>query len=86
MTEKVQELTRIASSVPGVCGVHAVRCRLAGASVLADLHVTVDPEMTVRDGHALSHRVRSAILEAVPQVTDVIVHLEPGNDPPEKIA
>ncbi|MEI3040768.1 MAG: cation diffusion facilitator family transporter [Victivallales bacterium] len=86
VTEKVQELTRIASSVPGVCGVHAVRCRLAGASVLADLHVTVDPEMTVRDGHALSHRVRSAILEAVPQVTDVIVHLEPGNDPPEKIA
>ena len=54
--------------------------------MLADLHVTVDPEMTVRDGHALSHRVRSAILEAVPQVTDVIVHLEPGNDPPEKIA
>ena len=83
---KVRELTRIAHSVPGVRGVHAVRCRLAGTSVLADLHVTVDPDMTVRDGHALSHQVRSAILEAVPQVTDVIIHLEPDSDPSEKTA
>lgn len=86
VTEKVRELTRIAHSVPGVRDVHAVRCRLAGTSVLADLHVTVDPEMTVRDGHALSHQVRSAILEAVPQVTDVIIHLEPDSDPSEKTA
>ncbi len=86
VTEKVRELTRIAHSVPGVRGVHAVRCRLAGTSVLADLHVTVDPDMTVRDGHALSHQVRSAILEAVPQVTDVIIHLEPDSDPSEKTA
>lgn len=83
---KERELKQIAVSVPGVLGVHAVRCRLAGTSVLADLHIKVDPEMNVRDGHALSHRVRSAILDALPEVADVVVHLEPYDAPIPKNA
>ena len=38
--------------------------------------------MTVRDGHALSHRVRRAILDAIPEVTDVVIHVEPFNGGP----
>ncbi len=37
---------------------------------------------TVRDGHALSHRVRRAILDAIPEVTDVVIHVEPFNGGP----
>ena len=38
--------------------------------------------MTVRDSHALSHRVRRAILDAIPEVTDVVIHVEPFNGGP----
>ncbi len=81
MVGKNQEIRAAASAVPGVESVHAVRCRRAGTAVLADLHVMVDPEMSVRNGHALSHRVRRAILDAMPDVKDVVVHLEPYNGP-----
>ena len=81
MIGKEQEIRSVASAVPGVESVHAVRSRLVGTSVLTDLHVMVDPEMSVREGHALSHRVRRAIQEAMPEVKDVVVHLEPYNGP-----
>ena len=48
----------------------------------AYLHILIAPEMTVRDGHALSHRVRRAILDAIPEVTDVVIHVEPFNGGP----
>ena len=80
--EREAKLKWIALSVEGVRGVHQVRCRQVGSSSLADLHILVAPEMTVRDSHALSHRVRRAILDAIPEVTDVVIHVEPFNGGP----
>ena len=42
-----------------------------------DLHVIVDGNLTVREGHDIAHRVKDAILDAKPQVYDVLVHIEP---------
>jgi divalent metal cation (Fe/Co/Zn/Cd) transporter len=40
--------------------------------------VRVAPEMTVRDSHALAHRVKDAVRAAMPEVADVLVHIEPA--------
>ena len=58
--------------------------RLAVADVVVealeslDLHLEVDPEMTVRQSHDIAHNVRLRILETLDWVADVLVHVEPA--------
>jgi len=67
----------IAMSVDGVREVHAVRARRAGMRCLVDLHVQVDPLISVREGHALGGRVKAEIMAQLPIVETVLIHLEP---------
>jgi len=75
--ELPHRIAEIALAVDGVREVHAVRARRAGMRCLVDLHVQVDPHMTVRDGHALGGRVKAEIMARLPIVESVLVHLEP---------
>ncbi|MEQ8834821.1 MAG: cation diffusion facilitator family transporter [Miltoncostaeaceae bacterium] len=54
---------------------HAVRARRAGSTTHIDLHMVVPPETTVREGHRMSGRVKSALTDAVADA-DVLIHLE----------
>jgi len=54
---------------------HAVRGRRAGAKRHVDMHMVVPPETTVREGHAMSGRVKAAVRRALPN-TEVLIHLE----------
>lgn len=66
--------------VPGVLGCHSVRTRGTAADVLVDLHVQVDPALSVADGHRIAEAVELAVSERFPQVADVLAHLEPLDD------
>jgi cation diffusion facilitator family transporter len=74
----VDEIERAAGSVDGVEAVHAVRARWVGRSLHVLVHVDVDPDLPLRDAHALGERVRHAIFHAVPGVTSVDLHLDPA--------
>ena len=78
--EETRELYRIVASVPGILGTHALRTRKVGSSMLVDLHILVDGEMSVREGHRLSHVVRRKLENSGMKITDVVVHLEPFED------
>ena len=71
------ELYRIVASVTGILGTHALRTRKVGSSMLVDLHILVDADMSVREGHRLSHVVRERLEKSGMRITDVVVHLEP---------
>ena len=68
---------REAEAVPGVRGVEKLLVRKAGLEYLVDIHVEVDPELTVREGHAIGHAVKDRLLERLVTVKDVLVHIEP---------
>lgn len=70
-------LENIARGVEGVEDVHKCRSRFFGSGMHVDLHVLVDPELTVKEGHDISRAVRKTLIEKGPDVIDVIVHLEP---------
>lgn len=72
-----EEVARAAESVPGVRSVHAVRTRGTEAEVYCDLHVLVDPQMTVLAAHSLGDEVERAVAAAFPAVKEVLVHIEP---------
>jgi divalent metal cation (Fe/Co/Zn/Cd) transporter len=43
-----------------------------------DLHLEVDPDMTVRKSHDIATTVRFAVIHRLPWVADVLVHVEPS--------
>ena len=80
-----EEMDAIAGVLHGFAaegvGFHALRGRHAGSKRHIDMHMVVPPETTVRDGHALSGRVKSAVRDALPG-SEVLIHLE-DHEPPE---
>jgi cation diffusion facilitator family transporter len=67
-----------AGAVPGVRGVETLRIRKAGLEYLVDIHIEVDPDLTVREGHAIAHRVKDRLIGRINPVRDVLVHVEPA--------
>jgi cation diffusion facilitator family transporter len=79
------DLTRIreiAASVPGVTGIDDCRARKSGLGWLVDIHVEVDGEMPVREGHRIAHEVKDALLASDAGVLDALVHIEPSGHGP----
>jgi len=76
----IDEVCQVAYAVDGVLGCHDIRTRGTDSHVYVDMHVQVDPSLTVADGHAVAERVERAVAEHFEQVADVIVHLEPLDD------
>jgi cation diffusion facilitator family transporter len=68
----------IALAVPGVADVHAIRTRVMGPGIYLDLHVLVDGDLTVKEGHDISDNVKQALLKEGPEILDAVVHLEPA--------
>jgi cation diffusion facilitator family transporter len=68
--------------VEGVKEVHAVRARWVGHRVHADLHITVDPRLSVAEAHEIAHRVERSLVEHVPTLDDATVHVCPGEVDP----
>lgn len=73
----MSEIRRVAKSVPGVCDVEKCFARSTGLQYHVDLHLEVDPAMSVRDSHELATEVRFAIRRELPLIADVLVHVEP---------
>jgi cation diffusion facilitator family transporter len=74
----VSDIRAAASAVPGVNAVEKCIVRKTGFQYLVDMHVEVDPRMTVQQGHEIAHHVKDKVCAAVPAVRDVLVHIEPG--------
>lgn len=72
-----EAIKKLASGVTGVKEVHAIRTRKFSSSLHVDLHILVEPEISVRSGHEISEQVKKVLIDQGPEVLDVIVHLEP---------
>ena len=72
-----KHISDIALATRGVKSVHAIRTRRVGAGWYVDLHIQVDPEMSVKKGHDISEKVKQRLLDEGPDILDVVVHLEP---------
>lgn len=72
------EVRALALAVPGVRALDKVRMRKSGLSHLVDIQVRVDGNLTVREGHAIAHAVKDALLASAQHaIDDVTVHIEP---------
>lgn len=77
-----------ALGAPGVLGVEKLWVRKTGIEYLVDIHIEVDPDSSVREGHTVAHRVKDRLMEEFPEIREVLVHLEPapaGDDAPGRL-
>jgi cation diffusion facilitator family transporter len=74
----LDEVRREALAAPGVRGVEKVLVRKTGLEYLVDIHIEVDAEASVRDGHAVGHAVKDRLTGNIVTVKDVLVHIEPS--------
>jgi cation diffusion facilitator family transporter len=67
-----------AANQPGVQRIEKCLVRKSGTNLFVELHVEVDPSVTIREGHRIGHQVKAALIATNPRIQDVIVHLEPA--------
>lgn len=77
---KVSAIRRHIHAVTGVRSVHTLRTRKSAGSAFVDVHIQVDPRLSVSEGHQIGDSVRRRLLQQVDGVTDVTVHIDPEND------
>lgn len=88
MVEKIEpeilaQVEHAPMHVPGVQGVYYARARWIGHKIFADLHIAVDPNMSVRDSYALVEAVELALKAHVPSFGDALIHVRPVPSPPQ---
>jgi cation diffusion facilitator family transporter len=73
----VQQIRAIAVQVPGVEDVETLWVRKSGLEYFADIHIEVDPQLSVAQGHRIGHQVKDRLRSEFASLRDVLVHLEP---------
>ncbi|MEE2599918.1 MAG: cation diffusion facilitator family transporter [SAR324 cluster bacterium] len=76
----ISELGKIMSTIEGVDNFHEMRARRMGPHLLVDMHIQVDSMMSISAAHQVAERVRLEILEKLPAVNEVLVHVDAEDD------
>jgi cation diffusion facilitator family transporter len=78
--EVVEAIRSEVFKVDGVRALHMLRSRRSGSAALVDLHLQVDPRVSVSEGHQIGDTVRRRLISRIDEVTDVTVHIDPEDD------
>ncbi|MCM8797288.1 MAG: cation diffusion facilitator family transporter [Candidatus Omnitrophica bacterium] len=73
----IKQIEDIVLKVKGVKACHKIRTRGRSDDIHIDLHVQVNPVMHMEDAHKISYAIEAEIKKQLPQITDVVVHMEP---------
>jgi cation diffusion facilitator family transporter len=74
----MEQIRAAAAEVPGARGVEKCFARKTGLRYHVDMHLEVDPDMTVRQSHEIAHLVQLRVMERLDWVAGVLVHVEPA--------
>lgn len=77
--DMIEEIRILALETEGVVETEKCFIRKAGMIFHVDLHLIVDGFITVKEGHHVAHRLKERILKEIPEIADVMIHVEPHN-------
>lgn len=77
--DMVEEIREISQKEKGVIETEKCYIRKTGMTYHVDLHVIVDGELTVNEGHEISHNLKDRLLHEMPEIADILIHIEPDN-------
>lgn len=76
--EMIKEIADFSKTVDGVIDTEKCFIRKTGMTYYVDLHIIVDKDITVRDGHEIAHNLKDRIKEKMPEIADILIHVEPS--------
>lgn len=76
--ELLDSVRALAKQVPGVMNIEKLIVRKSGLECFVDIHVEVDGNISVREGHNIGHSVKARLISDVVAIKDVLVHVEPA--------
>lgn len=77
-SELEQQIRTTALTVDGVLDIEKCYIRKSGIFYHVDIHVVVDCNITVHQGHAIGHRLREVLMKEHPSIANVLTHMEPS--------
>lgn len=77
--ELVLEIRTIAKTVDGVLDTEKCYVRKSGINFLVDLHLIVRGDKSVREGHNIAHNLKNELLQQLPELSDILIHVEPDS-------
>lgn len=78
--DKVKRVEEIIQNTPGVLRSHDLRTRRIGGKILMDVHILVDTDITVTEGHNIAEGVRRKLFNTLDNLEDVLVHVDAEDD------
>jgi cation diffusion facilitator family transporter len=73
----VEDIRKISKNVEGVVDTEKCLVRKTGLTYHVDLHMIVDKNITVKEGHTIAHRLKKVLIREIPEISDVLIHMEP---------
>lgn len=77
--EMVAEIRAIAAKEPGVIDTEKCFVRKSGLQFHVDLHLTVNGQISVKEGHDIAHNLKDHLMQRMPAIADVLIHVEPND-------
>ncbi|MGD9066410.1 MAG: cation transporter dimerization domain-containing protein, partial [Desulfobacterales bacterium] len=78
--EIMQQLNQLSRAVEGVMDVHDLRVRISGGFYQAEIHIVVDGQLTVVEGHRIAKTVERCLEQEMDALERVIVHVDPAEE------
>ncbi|OGO91824.1 MAG: cation diffusion facilitator family transporter [Coxiella sp. RIFCSPHIGHO2_12_FULL_44_14] len=78
--ETLTKIMQTIQEVPGVISVHQLRTRSHGGSIFVDVHIQVNPDISVSEGHFIGEQVHIRLVNQCDHIADVTVHIDPEDD------
>jgi len=75
--DMVEDIRKISKNVEGVVDTEKCLVRKTGLTYHVDLHMIVDKNITVKEGHTIAHRLKKVLIREIPEISDVLIHIEP---------
>ena len=76
--DMIDVVTKIAQQVEGIRLVEKVWVRKSGSGYFVDMHLHVDPTISIKSAHDLSGRVKATLKSQIPRILGVLIHIEPS--------
>lgn len=73
-----QDVCKFARTIDGVLNTDKCHVRKTGMTYYIDLHIIVDKNITVKQGHDIAHNLKDKIKEDIPEIADILIHVEPS--------
>jgi cation diffusion facilitator family transporter len=73
-----EQIKKIISSQPQIQNWHKLRTRTVGRELFMDLHILVEPTLSITEAHGISESLENEMHRQISQPVNIVIHIEPN--------